>query len=199
MKLGIASSNPNKIREYKTLLSSIKGLELVSMRDFSNYMPPEETGTSFEENASIKALDFANFIGGLALGDDSGLVVPALNGEPGIRSSRYAKENATDAENRQKLKLAIEKVSDKDRQAYFACSLALASPGIIKKITTAYCEGYLITEERGGNGFGYDSMFIRHDYNKTFAELDSQIKNKISHRRKAFDKMFPYLENLLSK
>ena len=199
MKLGIASSNPNKIREFKTLLSHLKGLELVSMRDFPNYVPPEETGSTFEENAIIKALDFSNFINGLSLADDSGLVVPALHGAPGVYSARYARLDATDAENRFKLIKELEKVSEKDRFAHFECCLALAEPNQIKKITHGYCEGYLITEERGRNGFGYDPLFIRHDYNKTFAELDSQIKNKISHRRKAFDKMLPYLESILSR
>ncbi|NBO23638.1 MAG: RdgB/HAM1 family non-canonical purine NTP pyrophosphatase [Chlamydiae bacterium] len=198
MKLGIASSNTNKIREFKSLLSSISNLELVSMKDFPDYIPPEETGDTFEDNASIKALDFAKFINGYALADDSGLVVPALNGEPGVRSARYAKEDATDSENRAKLKIALSKIQEKDRQAYFACALALAAPQGIKKITTGFCEGYLILEERGNQGFGYDPLFIRHDYSKTFAELDEKVKNKISHRRKAFDKMLPYLENIFS-
>jgi XTP/dITP diphosphohydrolase len=198
MKLGIASSNTNKIREFKSLLSSISNLELVSMKDFPDYIPPEETGDTFEDNASIKALDFAKFINGYALADDSGLVVPALNGEPGVRSARYAKEDATDSENRAKLKIALSKIQEKDRQAYFACALALATPQGIKKITTGFCEGYLILEERGNQGFGYDPLFIRHDYSKTFAELDEKVKNKISHRRKAFDKMLPYLENIFS-
>jgi XTP/dITP diphosphohydrolase len=198
MKLGIASANSNKIREFKNLLSGFLKIELVSMRDYPNYTPPEETGSTFEENAIIKALDFAKFIQGYALADDSGLVVPALNGEPGVKSARYASHDATDAENRAKLKLALAKISEKDRQAYFTCTLALANPMGIKKIATGFCEGYLILEERGNNGFGYDSLFIRHDYNKTFAELDSQVKDKISHRRKAFDKMLPFLQNLYS-
>jgi len=199
MLLGIASSNPNKFREFKSLLSVCKGLELVSMRDYPNYIPPEETGTTFEENAIIKALDFAKHIKGYALADDSGLVVPALNGEPGVLSSRYAKPDATDAENRFKLKLALEKLNEKDRQAYFSCCLVLATPEGVKKIATGLCEGYLITEERGSHGFGYDQLFIKHDYGKTFAEIGDQVKNKISHRRKAFDKMLPYIENIFSR
>ncbi len=196
MKLGIASSNANKIREFKNLLSQFKDLELVSMRDFPDYIPPEENGSTFEENAKIKALDFAGYTQLICLADDSGLVVPALNGNPGVHSAHYAGINASDAENRQKLIHELSKISEKDRFAHFECCLVLAEPGHVKKITHGYCEGYLITEERGRNGFGYDPLFIRHDYSKTFAELDAQIKNKISHRRKAFDKILPHIENI---
>jgi XTP/dITP diphosphohydrolase len=199
MLFGIASANQGKIREFKTLLKSIKNLDIVSMRDYPNYTPPEETGTTFEENAIIKALDFSKFIKGYVLADDSGLVVPALNGDPGVYSARYAGATASDTENRSKLLQHLNQIAEKDRHAYFECCLAVAGPQGVKKITHGYCEGYLILEERGRNGFGYDSLFIRHDYNKTFAELDDQVKNKISHRRKAFDKILPYIESLSMK
>lgn len=199
MKLGLASSNPHKIKEFKTLFSSIKGLELVTFKDYPQFIAPEESGATFQENASIKALAFAKHIIGLALADDSGLVVPALGGAPGVYSARYAGPTASDAENRNKLLAQISKISEKDRFAHFECALALADPSGIKKTTSGFCEGYLLIEERGRNDFGYDPLFVRHDYSKTFGELDTDIKNKISHRRKAFDKMLPYLESLLSR
>jgi XTP/dITP diphosphohydrolase len=200
MLLGIASYNPHKIREFKTLLKEISRFDLVSMRDFPDYTPPEETGASFEENAIIKAKHFAKFINGYALADDSGLVVPHLAGAPGVHSARYAGPNASDAENRFKLRQALLTLKEGERSAHFECVLALSDQlGNIKKITKGLCEGYLLTEERGRNDFGYDPLFVRHDYNKTFGELDESTKNRISHRRKAFDKMVPILDSLLHR
>jgi len=196
MLFGIASANQHKIKEFKALLAGLKHLDIVTMRDFPAYQPPAETGSTFQENALIKALDFSKYINGIALADDSGLVVPSLGGDPGVYSAVYAGPHASDAENRAKLIQELQKVSEKDRSAFFECCLVIAGPYGVKKITHGFCEGYLVDEERGRNGFGYDALFIRHDYNKTFAELDSQIKNKISHRRKAFDKILPFLESM---
>ncbi len=197
IQLGIATSNIHKLKEFKKLLSPIEGLRLVSHRDFPGYTPPEENHDSFEGNASAKALHFAQAIGSVCLADDSGLVVPALNGEPGVLSARYAKPDAKDFENRQKLIQAITPLPERDRQAYFCCALALASPEKLIKVTVGNCEGFLILEEKGRNGFGYDPIFIKQDYHKTFAELDEDLKNRISHRRKAFDKMLLTLELLI--
>lgn len=197
-QLVIASKNIHKIREIKAILNQlISNLDILSLIDFPNYIPPKETGSSFEDNAIIKATHAAKILNKWSLSDDSGLVVPALNGEPGIYSARYAGSNATDADNRKKLISKIEELDEKERYAYFECCIALASPEGLKKSVCASCEGKVQIQERGGEGFGYDPIFVKHDYNRTFAELNEAIKNKISHRRKAIDKIVTILESVV--
>lgn len=195
-QLVIASRNLHKIREFRSILSPLKNVDLLSLLDFPHYTPPEETGSSFEENAQAKAIHAAYHLNTWALGDDSGLVVPALQGQPGLYSSRYAGEHATDVDNRKKLLLAMQHLLEEDRAAHYICSIALASAEGLKKCVTASCEGRLLPKEKGGGGFGYDSLFVKYDYSKTFAELEESIKNRISHRRKALDKIMIFLENL---
>mgnify|MGYP001799341291 CR=1 FL=1 len=197
--LVIASGNVHKIRECKEILKTIFSIDILTLRDFPAYTPPEETGSSFEENASIKAVHAAEALGALVIADDSGLVVPALNGKPGVFSARYAGVDATDRENRKKLLLDMEDLKEEDRFAYYQCCIALASPKGLEKCVEGKCEGKLLRQEKGGEGFGYDPLFVKHDYNKTFAELTESIKNRISHRRKALDKILPFLEDRLSK
>jgi XTP/dITP diphosphohydrolase len=196
-QLVIASRNIHKIREYKNILSSLlDNLDILSLLDFPEYIPPFESGKTFKENATLKAVDAANKLNKWTLADDSGLVVPALNGEPGVYSARYAGENATDKDNRLKLLKNMSKLNEKDRNAYFECCIALSSPKKLKKCTCAYVEGEITTKEIGGNGFGYDPIFKKHDYSKTFAQLEETLKNRISHRRKAIDKMLCAIERL---
>jgi XTP/dITP diphosphohydrolase len=197
MEIVIASKNVHKIREFREMLSQIEHIDITSLINFPDYEPSEEVGKTFEENAKAKALDAAKALNKWVLADDSGLVVPALDGDPGIYSKRYAGHDATDAENRQKIIQSMEGKSDLARAAYYECSLALVSPdGEIKKFVRGICEGYLIEEEKGRNGFGYDALFVKHDYDKTFAELEESIKNRISHRSKAIEKILPALESL---
>jgi XTP/dITP diphosphohydrolase len=198
VELVIASKNVHKIREFKEILNTLSGFDIRSLLDFPEYKPPDENGKSFEENAIQKALHAAKSLNKLVLADDSGLVVPALHGEPGVYSARYAGNNATDADNRKKLLSNMENLEERDRGAYFECCLALASPRGLEKSVCAICEGKIIKKERGGAGFGYDPIFIKNDYNKTFAELESSVKNKISHRRKALDKILTFLQSLLN-
>ena len=198
MKIVIASSNLNKIREFRRFLKKLEGLDVLSLMDFPRYIPEEETGTTFEENARKKALHAAKELGVYALADDSGLVVPALNGEPGLYSARYAFDGASDKDNRMKLIEKVKRLPEEARQAYFECWLALASPEGEIKVVKGICEGRVTTEERGNRGFGYDPMFIKYDYSKTFGELDEEMKNEVSHRGKAFDKMRPFIENLVA-
>jgi XTP/dITP diphosphohydrolase len=195
----IATQNGHKIREIRALLKPLKRFDIYSLLDFSDYIPPPETGDTFEANAVSKALHAAKTLGKWALADDSGLVVPALGGEPGIYSARYAGENASDKDNRKKLLKKMEGLKGERRFAYFECCIALASPQGIRKVATGYCEGMVTEEERGGNGFGYDPLFIKHDYNQTFAELGELVKNQISHRAKALDKMLITFESLAQK
>lgn len=199
MKLVIASRNVHKIREIRAMLKGIGAWDLYSLIDFSDYIPPEEMGETFEENATAKALHAANALDAWVLADDSGLVVPALDGKPGVYSARFAGEKATDKDNRKKLLEAMQGLKEEQREAYYACSLALASPEGLEKSVTAFCEGTILHSERGGQGFGYDSLFQKHDYSKSFAELEEAMKNRISHRRKALDRMIITLEALSEK
>lgn len=197
-KVIIASKNVHKIREMKQILSHVKQLDILTLLDFPSYTAPDEVGETFEEIAATKAKDAAKQLQCWAIGEDSGLVVPALKGSPGIYSKRYAGSDATDRDNRKKLLQEMSNLADDDRAAYFMCAMALATPaGELKKLVTATCEGRIVTEEKGGNGFGYDPIFQKYDYNKTFGELEESIKNRISHRRKTLDKLLPFLESLL--
>src|SRR5262249_16037882 len=148
------------------------------------------------ENVIKKAEHASQILQKWVIADDSGLVVPELNNLPGVLSRRYAGEDATDAENRQKLLAEMRHLKGLGRAAYFECFLALASPEGIKKCVSAKCEGLISEEEKGRNGFGYDPLFIKHDYDKTFAEIEEVTTNRISHRRKALEKLMPILESL---
>jgi XTP/dITP diphosphohydrolase len=193
MELILATYNLHKIRELKELLRScFKDLDILSISQFPNYRPPEEVGASFTENAFLKAKDAAFNLKKWTLADDSGLVVPMLQGQPGIISHRFAGPKSTDLDNRKKLLKEMEHLSDDYRQAFFECALALCSPEGFEKCVTGFCHGYITHEEKGANGFGYDALFVKHDYDKTFAELDHSVKNRISHRYKAFEKLKPY-------
>lgn len=196
VELVIASTNVHKIREFRSILKSLPHLDLLSLNDFPTYVPPEETGTTFLENATLKASHAAKTLGRWTLADDSGLVVPALQGAPGIFSARYAGLEATDHENRKKLLDAMRHLLDDDRSAYYECCIVIASPTAVQKQACGSCEGTLLSQERGGGGFGYDPLFIKHGYSKTFAELSESVKNRVSHRRRALDKILPFLESL---
>jgi XTP/dITP diphosphohydrolase len=199
LKLLIASTNLNKVREFRHMLKPIKGLDVYSLLDFPDFKPREEVGDSFEEIVSIKALDAAKHTGLLTIADDSGLVVPAIKGEPGVVSARYAGPNASDEDNRRKLLTRMAGLRDDARDGYFICSIALADPDRVIKVVSGKCEGRILDQNRGGNGFGYDPLFLKHDYGKTFAEMDEALKNRISHRHKALDKMMPYLQEQVER
>lgn len=195
MELVIASKNVHKIREIRAILKKNPNLDLFSLIDFPGYLPPPETGSTFEENATQKAVHAASALQKWTLGDDSGLVIPALGGAPGIYSARYAGEGATEKDNRAKLLREMSHLTDSGRGGYLECCMALASPAGLKKCVKAVCEGYITDEEKGNHGFGYDSLFLKYEYSKTFAELEEDIKNRISHRRKALDKISLILES----
>ena len=197
-ELVIASTNIHKIREFRAMLKSFPRFDLLSLSDFPQYVPPEETGQSFEENAILKAVHAAKTLHRCVIADDSGLVVPALNGAPGVYSARYAGKDATDLDNRKKLLEQMKHLLEEDRNAYYECCIAVASPTGLKKCTRGTCEGFLLPQERGGSGFGYDPLFVKYGYNKSFAELEESTKNRISHRRKSLDKILLSIESLLS-
>lgn len=196
MDLLIATTNGYKIREIRALLKPYAKFDLYSLLDFPNYVQPEETGLTFEENAILKAVHAAKTLNKWTLADDSGLIVPALQGAPGVYSARYAGAGSSDKENRKKLLKEMSHLEGIGRSAYFECCIALASPDGIKKVVKGVCEGSIQTEEKGSLGFGYDSLFIKHDYNQTFAELEEHQKNQVSHRAKALAKLKMALEGL---
>lgn len=163
---------------------------------------PEETGTTFEANAIIKAQGGSAALPGmLVLADDSGLEVDILNKEPGVRSARYAGENATDAENRRALKERLRRVSTNPGQVFparFRCCLALVRDGEVLHVTHGTIEGHISTIERGRGGFGYDSMFTPRDHNQSFGELPAEVKNALSHRANALESMQKWLQSTSS-
>lgn len=180
--IAIATTNKGKLREFKDLLKDLD-IEVKSLADFGPIPEAIEDGETFDDNAYKKALHTAKILGIPAIADDSGLVVEALNGEPGVYSARYAGENATDAENLEKLLDRLKGV--KNRKASFQCVLSIAVPTGPALTYEAKCDGVIIDEKRGENGFGYDPVFYFEEYGKTFAEMTMEEKAKVSHRGKA--------------
>jgi XTP/dITP diphosphohydrolase len=177
----LATTNKNKVLEFQHVLQQCE-VEVRAVSEFGPIPPALEDGLTFDENAYKKAYHTARILGLPAIADDSGLVVPSLNGEPGVYSARYAGENATDAENTRKL---LEKLKgQKDRRAYFKCVLSLAVPSGPALTYEGQCNGIITNEYRGSGGFGYDPVFLYEEFGKTFAELSIQEKNVISHRGK---------------
>jgi XTP/dITP diphosphohydrolase len=153
---------------------------------------PPETGETFAENATVKAVEAARQAGILAIADDSGLEVDALGGAPGVRSARYAGEPPSDERNRQKLLAALANIPTEDRGARFRCVVALASPAGDVRIAEGVCDGAIARAARGTNGFGYDPIFLLAS-GRTMAELSSEEKNQISHRAQAYQNILPSL------
>lgn len=199
MEIVLATTNVHKIREFRVLLHSIPQLDVLTLHQFPHYVPPEETESTFQGNASLKALHAAQALNKWVLADDTGLIIPALNGAPGVRSRRYAGNQANDKENRAKLLSEMASLAEYQRAAYYECALALANPEGIQKVCTSICEGMISHQERGSNGFGYDPLFYKHDYGeKTFAELTEDVKNRVSHRGKAVEKMLTTLLSIVN-
>lgn len=190
MKVVLGTTNPGKLKEFASLAGSENWLELeLAPPDFS----VQETGTTFFENAKIKASKAAQMTGLPALADDSGLVIEALKGKPGILSARYCE--GSDADRRAKVLKEMEKVPEKERQAAFFCAMVLANPDGSVAFSTIRCwEGQIALEERGENGFGYDSIFILPKKQLSAAELDLEEKNRISHRGQAFAQVLRFLK-----
>ncbi len=176
----IATSNPGKLKEFELLLPNFNIISQSSL----GIVPEEELGKTFFENSLHKARVVNTVSGMTSLGDDSGLIVPALNNLPGLRSARYAHENATDEENRQHLKNQLNKLKLNQSKAYFVCVLVLVrdSADPFPLIATGLFEGVVKTTIRGKNGFGYDPMFYPKNSNVSLAEMDENEKALLSHR-----------------
>jgi XTP/dITP diphosphohydrolase len=192
-RLVIATHNKGKVREIKSLLGDIDW-NVVSLDDFNNVGEATEDADTYAGNAIAKAKYYARFTGEWILADDSGLEVVALGGAPGVLSARYAGPNASDAERRSKLLLALSETERAGRRARFVCSAAVANPGgEIVKITEGVCEGFISENARGESGFGYDPIFTPAGFDHTFGELSDEVKNRISHRAQAILEMRSFL------
>ncbi|UII55089.1 XTP/dITP diphosphatase [Cytobacillus spongiae] len=182
----IATKNKGKAKEFVRIFEPM-GFQVKTLADFPELEDVEETGTSFEENATLKAETISKQLGKMVIADDSGLVVDALDGEPGIYSARYAGEVKNDEANMDKL---LDKMKGMDhRSARFYCALAVASPAFHTFTVHGTCEGSILHERRGTNGFGYDPIFFVEAIGKAMAELMPDEKNQLSHRAKAIKKL----------
>ena len=191
MTVYCATSNPGKLREFQLAAPDFDVRSLPSKVE-----PPEEHGSTFEENAVAKAEYYGGFVDGYLFADDSGLEVDALNGAPGVHSARYAGEQATDERNNT---LLLERLKHSaDRTAQFVCVIALVKNAKLVKTFRGSVEGRIIDDERGSGGFGYDPLFYYEPFGCTFGEAAIEDKMKVSHRAQALDAMFTFLRNTAS-
>ncbi len=196
MKILIATNNQGKIKEYKQIYAELSNLEFVTPNQMGIQIEVEETGHTYKENAILKALAFAKASNIICLADDSGIEVDALDGAPGIYSARFSPiPHANDADRRKHL---ISQIGNAHHpwSARFKCTIAIADPVNVLAVYEGICEGEIIPEDRGQNGFGYDPCFLVQGYEKTMAELSEEIKNQISHRARAAQKTIEYLKSL---
>jgi XTP/dITP diphosphohydrolase len=190
----VASSNDGKVREYRALAGKFgAGVTLELLPHFADLPKFAEVAPTFAENAVGKALHCSRLSQGLLIADDSGLVVPALGGAPGVHSARYAGPAATDASRIKKLLGEMRDKRGQDRRARFVCVVALAEDGNTRGVFSASAEGEVLDAPRGTGGFGYDPIFFLPELSKTFAELSREEKNQLSHRGKAFRKALDFL------
>jgi XTP/dITP diphosphohydrolase len=194
----IATRNSGKLREIQAILSPL-GLKILSLRDFPEIPEIIEDGQTFEENAVKKAAAVSRQTSRMAIADDSGLAVDALQGRPGVFSSRYAGEKATDAERYQKLLKEMTGTPQGKRGAAFICAMAVASPKGKVEVVEGECRGEIAFAPKGSHGFGYDPVFYLPEWGKTMAELDPEVKNRISHRAQALEKLKQVLQKFLKE
>lgn len=197
-ELVLASGNKGKLAEFQRLLDGLD-VQIHSMKDYPEIGEIVEDGSTFAENALIKAKAVCKATGKPAMADDSGLAVDALNGAPGIYSARFAGEQRSDADNNAKVLRLMETVADADRTARFFCVIAIVLPDGREYTVEGTCEGIILHALRGEGGFGYDPLFYVESMNKTFAELTMEEKNRISHRGHANRKAVEIIRGLKSE
>lgn len=189
----VATKNTGKVKELKELFADLP-LRLKSLNEFPNIVEAEETGSTFAENAVIKARSYALQTKFWSLADDSGLEVEALGGAPGVFSARYAGENATDRERFLKLLSELNQTKDNERAARFVCAMAISDEsGETKFLTEGVCKGSIAFTPSGENGFGYDPIFVPAGFRQTFGELSNETKQRISHRARAAQNIIAFL------
>jgi XTP/dITP diphosphohydrolase len=199
--LVVGTRNPKKRIELLEILGEM-ALELRDLTSYPDAPEVDEDGTTFEENARKKASEIARALNQWSLGEDSGLVVPALKGRPGVYSARYAGKQGDDAANNARLLAELAPLPDeKAREAYYVCTVALARPttGEVVAVVEGRCHGRILREARGEGGFGYDPLFLIPEYHQTFGELSSRVKHALSHRARALALLRPRLRALLAE
>ncbi|PID00695.1 XTP/dITP diphosphatase [Sporosarcina sp. P29] len=194
----IATNNKGKAKDFEVLFRPL-GITVLTLQDIEESIDVEETGTTFVENAILKAETVANLLGKVVIADDSGLEVDVLNGEPGVYSARYAGEPSDDEANIDKLLAKLVEVPETARQARFRCVLAIAGPGIKTTTYSGSCEGIITDERQGTNGFGYDPIFYVPNKEKTMAELSAEEKSAISHRGAALAQLKEQLPEFITR
>jgi XTP/dITP diphosphohydrolase len=194
----IATKNIGKAREFEGIFAP-RGIAVRTLLDFPEIADVEETGTTFEENAALKAEAVAKELNRMVIGDDSGLIVDVLEGRPGIYSARYAGEPKDDQKNIDKVLNELAGIPEEKRTARFYCALAVSVPGTKSITVSGTCEGRILEERRGLHGFGYDPVFFVPEKGLSMAELPSEVKNKISHRANALKKLDEILDSLLER
>jgi XTP/dITP diphosphohydrolase len=196
-KLLVATNNPGKLEEYRSLLRDLP-LEITSLRDEKIDLEPEEIGSTFEENAILKARAFARHSGLMTLADDSGLEIDQLGGAPGVHSARYAGTGRGEDVRRYELVLhQLAEVPWTERTARFRCVVAIATPDGRVETAEGTINGIIAYEPRGGGGFGYDPIFYIPEFDGTMAELPAETKNRISHRARAAQAALPIILRLM--
>lgn len=199
-KFFLASSNPGKLAEYRALAAAaltFLPIDLALLPDFDALPAFEENAPTFAENAAGKALHYSRRADGAVFADDSGLVVPALGGAPGVHSARYAGPQATNAQKIEKLLGELRDKAGVERAAHFVCAIALAERGRVLALVTDRVDGEILEAPRGSGGFGYDPVFYFPALHKTFAEIPAEEKNLRSHRGKAFRRLLAALSSML--
>lgn len=203
MRVVIASQNPNKIRECKSIMSEVdsffSGVEFLSLAELGIYEDVEENGQTFAENAKIKARAAAKHCSDIVLADDSGLAVDALGGAPGVYSARYGGEHGNDAANNARLLRELASVARSERTAHFCCTIACVLPDGRELLSEGRCDGLILDAPRGKGGFGYDPLFYLPERGMTMAEMAPQEKNAVSHRARALKSMAEMLRPILEE
>lgn len=196
-QLVIGSRNRKKRQEIEEILGDL-GLDLRDLTSWPDAPEVVEDGATFVDNARKKATELAHHLGQWVLGEDSGLVVPGLNGRPGVYSARYAGKQGDDAANNARLLAELAPLPQDRRAAYYVCTAALADPqGEVRAVVEGRCHGVIIAELRGSGGFGYDPLFLIPEYHRTFGELSPRVKHALSHRARALAQLRPVLRSLL--
>ena len=195
MRLLVATTNKGKLREIRSLLAGV-AIELVTLRDLPALEEPEETGLTFEDNARLKALYYSGHTGMTTVAEDSGLVIDGLDGEPGVRSARFLRPDATYPERFAEIDRRLSGPPEKNRTARFVCALAVAERGHIIYEARGTVEGEIAREPRGSAGFGYDPIFYYPPYGSTLAEVAEDAKLAVAHRGQAFRALTSWLASL---
>jgi XTP/dITP diphosphohydrolase len=196
--LVVGSRNPKKREEIVEILGDL-GLDLRDLTGWPDAPEVVEDGATFIENARKKAVELARHLKHWVLGEDSGLVVPSLNGRPGVYSARYAGQQGDDAANNARLLAELAPLPEDRRSAYYVCTAALADPdGVVQAEVEGRCHGLIVRDARGTGGFGYDPLFLIPEYHRTFGELSPRVKHALSHRGRALAQLRPALRRLLN-